>query len=95
MQELEGINLGTVPFVGITTLHYYWQLHKFLILDNFLFAMNISGKKTMLNPCINTDSYCLMLWFQSHRNDLMVNMVQSGGITDRSYVDTGGTVKQK
>ena len=43
MQELgEGINLGNVPFVGITTLHYYWKLHKFLILENFLFGMNIS-----------------------------------------------------
>ena len=42
MQELEGINLGTVPFVGFTRLQYYWQSHKFLILDNLLFPMNIS-----------------------------------------------------
>ena len=42
MQELEGINLGNVPFVGIVSIHYHWKLQQFLILDNFLFAMNIS-----------------------------------------------------
>ena len=47
MQELEGIILVDVLFVGITTLDYYWKLHKFLILDNFLFAMNIFAMKTI------------------------------------------------